>query len=71
MAYQHALLVVDQVVSGHVSLETEAISQAIADSTSAADRLAENAVYFALAACWLAGILDSWRLGSLQEKPGE
>jgi hypothetical protein len=68
IAYQNALLVVDQVVSGNVSMEADAIARAVSDSTSAADRLAENAAYVVLAACWLAGILDSYRLGSRQEE---
>ena len=67
-AYQHALLIVDQIVSGDVSMEAGAIAQAVSDSTTTADSLVENAAVFVLVACWLAGILDSYRLGAVQEK---
>lgn len=67
-AYQHALLVVDQIVSGEVSMEAGAIAQAVSNSTNAADRLIENAAFIVLVACWLAGIIDSYRLGAVQEK---
>ena len=67
-AYQHALLVVDQIVSGDVSMEAGAIAQAVSNSTTATDSLIENAAVIVLVACWLAGILDSYRLGALQEQ---
>jgi len=69
IAYRQASVIADQIISGEISLEAEAIAQAVSDSTSPADRLAENAAYFVLAVCWLAGILDSYRLGSQKEKP--
>jgi hypothetical protein len=67
-AYQHAMLVVDEIVSGNVSMEAGAIAQAVSDSTSAADSLIENAAVFVLIACWIAGIVDSYRLGAVQDK---
>jgi len=69
-AYQHALVIVDRVVSGDVSMEAGAIAQAISDSTTAADSLVENTAVFVLIVCWLAGIVDSYRLGATQEKSG-
>lgn len=68
-AYQHAQLVVDQILSGDVSMEADAIAQAVSDSTGAADSLVDNAALVVLVACWLAGIIDSYRLGAVQEKP--
>ncbi|MGI9225002.1 MAG: hypothetical protein ACR2QX_11030 [Woeseiaceae bacterium] len=67
-AYQHALLVVDRIVSGDVAMEAGAIAQAVSDSTTAADSLVENAAVIVLVACWLVGIMDSYRLGALPEK---
>jgi len=67
-AYQHAMLVVDEVVSGHVSMEAGAIARAVSDSASAADGAVENAAVFVLIACWLAGIIDSYRLGAVQDE---
>ena len=69
-AYQHALAIVDRVVSGDVSMEAGAIAQAVSDSTTVADSLVENTAVIILLACWLAGIVDSYRLGAVQEKSG-
>jgi hypothetical protein len=69
-AYQHALAIVDRVVSGDVSMEAGAIAQAVSDSTTVADSLVENTAVIILLACWLAGIVDSYRLGTVQEKSG-
>jgi len=67
-AYRHAMLVVDQVISGEVSMEAGAIAQAVSSSTTGTDNLVENIAFALLAACWLGGILDCYRLGALQEK---
>jgi hypothetical protein len=67
-AYQHALLVVDRIVSGDIAMEAGAIAQAVSNSTNATNNFMENAAFVLLAACWLAGIIDSYRLGALQEE---
>jgi hypothetical protein len=67
-AYQHAMLIVDRIVSGDISMEAGAIAQAVSNSTTAADSLVENAAVIVLVACWLVGIIDSYRLGAVQEK---
>jgi hypothetical protein len=66
-SYEHASLIVDQIARGEVSMEAEAISQAVSRSTTASERLAENAAVAVLAACWVAGIVDSYRLGAAKE----
>jgi hypothetical protein len=68
IAYQHALLIVDRIISGDVAVEAAAIAQAVSNSTSAADSLIENAAVIVLVGCWLAGIIDSYRLGAIQEE---
>ena len=67
-AYHHAQLIVEQIVNGEVPMEAGAIAQAVSTSTNAADSLAENSAVIVLVACWLAGVLDSYRLGVRQEK---
>jgi len=67
-AYQHALLVVDQITGGDIPLDTGAIAQAISDSASTADSRVDSIAVIVLVACWLAGIIDSYRLGAAQEK---
>ena len=65
-AYQQAQLIADQILSGDVSMEAGAIAQAV--STSGSDGYMENAAVIVLAACWLVGIIDSHRLGVVQDK---
>jgi len=67
-AYQKAQLIVDQIVSGNVPMETGAITQAVANSTTSTDRLIDNIAVIVLLVCWLAGILDSYRLGAKQDQ---
>jgi len=62
-AYQQAQLIVDQVLSGDVAMDSAAITQAVADSANTTDSLISNIAVFVLAICWLAGIIDSYRLG--------
>jgi len=67
-AYQKAQLIVDQIVSGSVPMDSGAITQAVANSTTSADNLTDNTLVIVLAVCWLAGILDSYRLGARQDQ---
>jgi len=63
IAYRNAQLIVDRILSGDVPMETGAVAQAISETTSAADSLANSIAVVVLVACWLAGIVDSYRLG--------
>jgi len=66
--YQRALIVVDRINSGDIPVDAGAIADMVSNSTSAADNLIENIALLVLAACWLIGIIDSYRLGVAQEK---
>ena len=68
IAYRNAQLVVGRILSGDVSMEFGAITQAISESTSAADNMVNSIAIVVVVACWLAGIFDSYRLGVAQEK---
>ena len=65
---QRALTIIDRINSGDISLETDAIAEMVSNSTSGADSLVENTALIVLGACWLIGIIDSYRLGAAQEK---
>ncbi len=67
-AVNQAMTVVDRINSGEVALDSKAISAAITDSSAATDNRAANTSLFILGACWLFGIVDSYRLGKAQEK---
>jgi len=66
--FQRALTVVDHINSGDIPVETGAIAELVSNSTSGADGFIENTAVIVLGACWLIGIIDSYRLGVAQEK---
>ena len=61
--YQQALAIVDRINSGDIPVDTGAIAEMVANSTSGADSFMENIAVVVLGACWLIGIIDSYRLG--------
>jgi uncharacterized membrane protein HdeD (DUF308 family) len=66
--FQRALTIVDRINSGDVPADIGAIAEMVASSTSAANDLTENTALIVLVACWLIGIIDSYRLGVAGKK---
>jgi len=66
--YQRALTIVDRINSGDIPVDTGAIAEMVSNSTSGADSFIENIAVIVLVACWLIGLIDSYRLGVAQEK---
>ena len=66
--YQRALTIVDAINSGDIPVDTGAIAEMVSNSTSGADSFIDNIAVIVLGACWLIGIIDSYRLGVAQEK---
>ncbi len=66
--FQRALTIVDRINSGDIPIETGAIAELVSNSTTGVDGFIENTAVIVLAACWLIGIIDSYRLGVAQEK---
>jgi hypothetical protein len=67
-ALDQAMSVVDRINSGEVALDSQAISEAITASSAKTDNRAANASLLILGACWIFGIVDSWRLGRAEDK---
>jgi len=65
---QRALTIVDRINSGDVSVESEAIAEIISNSINGVDSPMANISVIVLGACWLVGIIDSYRIGIAQEK---
>ncbi len=65
---QRALTVIDGINSGDIPIDTGAIAELVSNSTTGADSFTENTAVIVLVACWLIGIIDSYRLGVAQEK---
>ena len=66
--FQQALTIVDRINSGDIPVDTGAIAEMVSNSTSGADSLIESIAVVIFVACWLIGIIDSYRLGVAQEK---
>ena len=66
--FRRAMTIVDRINSGDIPVETGAIAEMVSNSTNGADSLIENISVIVLGACWLIGIIDSYRLGIAQEK---
>ena len=65
---QRVWIIVDRINSGDIPVDAGAIAELVSSSTSAADSVIGNIALLVLAACWLIGIIDSYRLGVAQEK---
>ena len=68
VATQQALIVVDDVMSGNVAPDSASIEQMLENSSSESGELIANLSLVVLGACWLFGIVDSYRLGSRLDK---
>jgi hypothetical protein len=66
--FQQALTIVDRINSGNIPAETGAIAEMVSNTANGADSFLENFAVIVLGACWLFGIIDSYRLGVAQEK---
>ena len=68
IVYQQAQAIVDRVVSGEIALEAGAISELVANSSNDSDSLIPNISMLVFLACWLFGIVDSFRIGDRLEE---
>ena len=64
--FQRALIIVDRINSGDIPIETGAIAELVSNSTSDAEGSMLNIAALVVGACWLIGIIDSYRLGSFK-----
>lgn len=63
IAFQQAQAIVDRVISGETSLDAGVISELLADSSNDTDGLVSSISMVVFIACWLFGIIDSYRVG--------
>ncbi len=67
-AIKQALTIIDRINSGEIPVETGTITELVFNSTGGADSSILNIAALVVGACWLIGIIDSYRLGLIQEK---
>jgi hypothetical protein len=65
-----ALDVVGEIESGGMAIDSGSISQLVEERSEQTDRSASLAVWM-LMACWVIGIIDSYRVGRAQERLNE
>lgn len=63
--FQQALAIVDGINNGTIPLDATSITELAAQG---ADSPVVNNSFYVLVACWLIGIVDSYRLGNALEK---
>jgi len=68
VAVRGALSIVDSINGGEIPFESGAITELVSNSIRSADNLIVNISLIVVGACWVAGIIDSYRLGMTQEK---
>lgn len=68
IAFRQAESIMDRVASGEVPLDTGAISNLVANASSASDERISGIALVVYLACWLVGIIDAYRIGSAQER---
>jgi hypothetical protein len=69
--FQRALVVVDRINSGAMPIDSDSIADMVSNSASDGSGLMENAALTILVICWLIGIIDSYRIGVLQERQAD
>ncbi len=67
-AIKQAVTIVDRINSGEIPFEAGAITEMVSKSTSGAEGLILNIAALVFGAVWIIGIIDSYRLGNIQEK---
>ena len=67
-AINQALTIVDKINTGEIPVEAGAITELVSKSSSGAESSILNIAALVVGACWLVGIIDSYRLGIIQGK---
>lgn len=62
---QKALTIIDEIGSRGMPIETDTITELVSDSTTNMDNSIGSIALLILLACWLFGIIDSYRLGKM------
>lgn len=68
IAIQRAMALIDKINSGQIAIDSGNITELVSNSVSTTDNSTVNISAMVLFACWLFGIIDSYRLGMIQEK---
>ena len=70
-AIQQAQVIVDGVVSGDISVDAGAMTELLSSASSGSDSTAVTVSTIIFGACWLIGIVDSYRVGIALDNSGK
>lgn len=70
-AVRQAQVIVDGVVSGDISVDSGAMTELLSATSSGSDSTAVTVSTIIFAACWLIGIVDSYRVGVALDNSGK
>ena len=65
---EKALQIVEKIQLGHVQADATAINQLLSNQSTGSESALLSIATIAIAICWRIGILDSYRIGSGQDK---
>jgi len=65
---EKALQIVEKIQLGHVQADATAINQLLSNQSTGSESALLSIATIAIAICWIIGILDSYRIGSGQDK---
>lgn len=68
-AIAKAIEISEKIQSGDVQPDIKAITELVSQQSGGSEAQMMNIATIALVACWLIGIVDSYRSGRVQEKP--
>lgn len=67
-AIRQVLAIVDRINNGEIPVDTGSIAELVSNFSSGSEGSILNIATFVIGACWLIGIIDSYRLGITREK---
>jgi hypothetical protein len=65
---EKALHIAEKIQSGDVRLDTEGIAELVSKQATGAETQLLDIATYTIIICWLIGIVDSYRAGSVQDK---
>lgn len=65
---QRAWSLAGKIMSGAISSDTATIAAMVSAEAGGADSLMLNIAGWVIAGCWIAGIVDAYRIGSMEDK---
>jgi hypothetical protein len=70
-AVQQALSLVGEIESGAVPIDATRIAELVAATPGGPENMMSNIATYVIVACWVASIIDAYRIGSIEDQKAE